>query len=380
MNVRSCNLIGLAALAVLWKFSAPAQSLPATAAHPPALPRRSSIILIVADGLGYGDLSCYGQRQFQTPNLDKLAAEGVRFTNYFAGDTNPVAAWAALMLGRETGSRGQRMAPELTVAQILQRAGYHTGLIGEWNLGDEHSPNAPWKKGFDEFAGYLNAEDAENFYADYLFRYAPHVTFDGTNRQFSAFIGREMLYGNTGGRRGEFLPDLLTKAALNFMKNNQPDWFNHYRPFFLVLNYKIPGNGRGQVPTDAPYSEEPWPQAERNRAAMIARLDNYVGQIRGQLDKLGMTNNAAIFFTSDTPARKSGGMDPAFFHSNISTNDLRVPMILFWPGHVPAGLVSGFRWSAWDFLPTAAEIGFAKMPPETTGSSILSADAQELSR
>ena len=114
-----------------------------------------------------------------------------------------------------------------------------------------------------------------------------------------------MVYDNAGGKQGTYIPDFLTKCALNFVKNNQPDSFNHYRPFFLLLNYKIPGDGKYQVPTDAPFSEEKWPQPEKNKAAMIARLDGYIGQLQEQLQKLGLTNNTAVFFTSDTISKKA---------------------------------------------------------------------------
>jgi arylsulfatase A-like enzyme len=342
-----------------------------------AIPRRASIILIVADGLGYGDLSCYGQTKFQTPNLDKLAAEGIRFTNYSADDAASSPANASLMLGKNPAHLHQRadadipLAPdETTVAQVLENSGYHTGVIGEWNLGDENSAGAPWRKGFDEFAGYLNAADAENFYADYMFRYSPKSIFNETNGQLDDFIGREMIYTNTAGQKGQYIPDFYTKAALNFIKNNQPDAANHYQPFFLLLNYPVPKTGM-TVPTDAPFTGEAWPQAEKNRAAIIARLDGYAGQLQEQLQKIGMTNNAAIFFTSDSIAKKAGGVDPQFFHSNVSTNDFRVPLIVRWPGRIPAGQVNGEQCSAADLLPTAAQIGFAKAPENIDGKSIL---------
>ena len=181
-----------------------------------------------------------------------------------------------------------------------------------------------------------------------------------------------MIYSNTQGKN-QYIPDLLTKAAMNFMQINQPDKFNRYRPFFLLLNYKIPGDGRSQVPTDAPFSEEKWPQPAKNKAAMIARLDGYIGQLAEQLQKLGMTNNVAVFFTSATVPKKTDAVNPNFFHSVVSTNDLRAPMIVHWPGTIPAGTVSDFKWSARDFLPTAAEIGFTKPLADINGASILPA-------
>jgi arylsulfatase A-like enzyme len=342
-----------------------------------ALPRRASIIFIQCDGLGYGDLSCYGQTKFQTPNLDKLAVEGIRFTNYSVVEGN-VPSHAALMLGKNPEHLRQRadadipLAPdEMTVAQILKNSGYHTGLIGEWDLGDENSGGAPWKKGFDEFAGYFDPNDAENFYADYMFRYAPKSILNETNKQMKDFTDREVIYANTRGKN-QYIPDLLTKAAMNFIKNNQPDQFNRYRPFFLLLNYGIP-NGKIEVPTDAPFSEEAWPQPEKNKAALISRIDGYIGQLQEQLQKIGMTNNAVIFFASASIPKKSAEIDPDFFHSNVSSNDFRVPMIVRWPGRIPAGQINGLQSSPQDFLPTAAEIGFARSTVSIDGTSVLPA-------
>ena len=346
-----------------------AQPIVFSNAAPAAVPRRASIILVVAEGLGYGDLSCYGQTNYQTPNLDKLAAEGIRFTNYSANAYS--APQAELMLGKKVNPIFPALdtlipltSTETTIAQILKNSGYHTGWIGEWNLGNENSAGAPWSKGFDEFAGYLNASDAANFYADYMWRYAPKSILNETNGQMEKFMGRETLVPNLGGAKGEYIPDLLTKAALNFAKNNQPDKFNRFQPFFLVLNCPIPGDGKGQVPTDAPFSNEKWPQVVKNKAAMIARLDGYIGQLAEQLQKLGLTNNVAVFFTSPTVPDFGNGAKP--------NADLRVPMIVHWPGTIPAGAVSGYNWSAENFLPTAAEIGFAKPPADIKSTSILS--------
>jgi arylsulfatase A-like enzyme len=365
-------------LAAITGFSASAEmSFILTNNAPVAIPRRASIIFIQCDGLGYGDLSCYGQTKFQTPNLDKLAAEGIRFTNYYAAAAASSPAAAALMLGRDASQLQQRadlyvpLAPdETTVAQILKQSGYHTGLIGEWNLGDEHSSGAPWRKGFDEFAGYFSMADAENFYADYIFRYAPKSLQNTTNNGPADYVGREMLYNNAIGKRETYIPDLYTKAALNFVKNNLPDQFNHYRPFFLLLDFKIPGK-KIEVPTDAPFSSESWPQLEKNKAALISRIDDYVGQLAEQLQKSGMTNNVVIFFSSVGLPKNSGDMDPQFFHSMLSTNDLRAPMIVHWQGKIPAGRVSGFKWSPRDFLPTAAAIAYTALPTNTAGASIL---------
>ena len=209
-----------------------------TNSTPPAMPRRSSIILIVADGLGYGDLSCYGQTKFQTPNLDRLAAGGIRFTSYYAGDAASSPSRASLMLGKDSGRLKQRAdvdvplaADDITVAQVLKQSGYHTGFIGEWDLGGDGTSGAPWNKGFDEFAGYYDTADVGNYYADYVWRHDLKAHLDG----------KASIYANANGKNGQYMPDLFTTMAMNFAKNNQPDRLNHYRPFFLLLNYKNSG-------------------------------------------------------------------------------------------------------------------------------------------
>jgi arylsulfatase A-like enzyme len=362
----------------------PALATTNTVPGPPA--RRPNIILIVADGLGYGDLSCYGQTKFRTPNLDRLAAGGTRFTSYYAGNAASSPSRAALLLGREPGHLKQRgdadvplAADEITVAGVLKSAGYNTGLIGEWNLGNDTTAGAPWRKGFDEFAGYLDPADAENYYADYIWRYAPRSFLNPTNNQLEDYIGREMLYPNTGDQKGQYIPDLYTKAALNFCTRYQSDRSKNPQPFFLLLTYKIPGSGSGVVPTDAPYSDEPWPQPAKNRAAMISRLDGYIGQLLEQVQKPGLSNNTVVFFTSDTGPQKPAGFDLKFFASagpfrggrgELYEGGLRVPMIAWWPGKIPSGRVSDLVWAAWDFLPTAADIARASAPTNSDGISV----------
>lgn len=352
----------------------------------PASLRRPCIILIVSEGLGYGDLSCYGQTKFQTPNLDRLAAGGIRFTSYYAGNAASSPSRAALLLGREPGHLRQRgdvdvplAADETTLAQVLKACGYRTGLIGEWNLGDDTTAGAPWRKGFDEFAGYFDPADAHKAYADYVWRYTRSSPANPTNPPTEQVIGRETLFPNLGGKRGQYIPDLLTLAASNFIKNNQPDPFNRYRPFFLVINYPVPGAGSEEVPSDAPYSEEPWPQPAKNRAAMISRLDNYIGELLEQLKRPGLSNNTVLFVTSDTGPQGDGGVDPKLFRSTgpfrggrneLYEGSLRVPMIAYGPGKIPAGRVSDFAWAAWDFLPTILDLAGAPSPTGLDGISV----------
>ncbi|HWV99516.1 MAG TPA: arylsulfatase [Candidatus Acidoferrum sp.] len=352
---------------------------------PAPAPRKPNILLIVADDLGYGDLGCYGQTKIKTPNIDKLAAEGVRFTDFYAGSTVCAPSRCALMTGLHTGHayiRGNAAVAlrpqDVTVAELLKKAGYHTGLIGKWGLGNENTTGMPQDHGFDEFGGYLDQTHAHDYYTDHLWRYDPTLGFS-----------RMALIENDAGKKALYTHDLFETAALNFIKINQPNPLNHHRPFFLYLAFTIPhanneegrrsGNGM-QVPGDEPYSSESWPQVEKNKAAMITRLDATVGKILDKLKELKIDDNTIVLFTSDNGPHKEGGVDPKFFESSgplrgikrdLYEGGIRVPMIVRWPGKIKPGRVSDLVWSFWDFLPTACQIGGARPPARIDGLSML---------
>jgi arylsulfatase A-like enzyme len=356
---------------------------PAAAATGPAQP---NIILILADDLGYGDLGCYGQTRMKTPNLDALAAEGMRFTSFYAGSTVCAPSRCALMTGLHTGHawiRGNAAvalrAQDRTVARILKEAGYHTGLVGKWGLGDETSSGVPQKHGFDEFIGFLNQHHAHNYYPDYLLRYDPLNKVDG----------RIPFPQNAEGQTNLYVHSLFTVAALNFLQLNKPDPYNRFRPFFLFLAYTIPhanneegarsGNGM-QVPSDAPYTTENWPQPEKNKAAMIALLDRDIGKIMARLKELKIDGSTVVFFSSDNGPHKEGGVTPDFFQSggplrgikrDLYEGGIRVPLIVRWPGRIKPGSVNPLPAAFWDFLPTAAEIAGCPSPGNLDGVSFL---------
>ncbi len=345
-----------------------ANALAADSGRPP------NIIFILADDLGYGDLGCYGQKLIQTPNLDRLAAEGMRFTSCYAGSTVCAPSRCTLMTGLHTGhafirgnAKDALRASDLTVAELLKKAGYTNALIGKWGLGLEDSTGAPNKKGFDEFFGYLDQVHAHNYYPDFLWR---------NDR-------KHLLDKNASGRKGDYAPDWFTRAATNFVRDAYPG------PFFLYLSYIIPHanneltretqNGM-EVPSDEPYSRTDWPQPEKNKAAMITRLDDYVGKLMARLKELRMDGRTVVFFSSDNGPHKEGGNDPKFFESggglrgikrDLYEGGIRVPAIVRWPGRIQPGTVSDLPWAFWDFLPTAAEIAGVKPPAGIDGISVL---------
>jgi len=366
-------------------FTATAQAAPGNVFQKPATGTRPNIVLILADDLGYGELGCYGQARIKTPNLDKMAEEGMRFTQAYAGSTVCAPSRCALMTGLHTGHariRGNAsvaLAPEdTTVATMLKNAGYHTGLVGKWGLGSQNTTGVPWKQGFDEYIGYLGQVQAHNYYPENLWRFDPANNFEG----------QVSFPENADGAKKMYSHDLFTKSALNFIRINKPTFVNKYRPFFLFLAYTIPhanneegkrtGNGM-EVPSTAPYSDEPWPDPEKGKAAMITRMDQDVGRLMRLLKELQIDDNTIVFFASDNGPHKEGGATPEFFRSSgplrgykrdLYDGGIRVPMIAHWPGMVKAGQVSQEPWAFWDFMATAAEIAGITNAPPTDGISI----------
>ena len=342
--------------------------------NPPA-PARPSIVFVQCHGLGYGDLSCYGQQLFQTPNLDRLAAEGVRCTSYFAGNIGASPSPEVLMFGKNSNpAKG-----EPNFAQRLQQAGYHTGLIGEWALGD-----APWTQGFDEFAGFIHDEEGRNYFSDFIWRYDPKGNIDWTNNVIRPWVGKEMIYANTGGQKGRYVPEILVNAACAFININHPDQFNGQRPFFLLLNLPEPrsahaGGDDFTVTSDAPYSDEPWPQAAKNRAALLGHVDSSIARIAAQLATDRMTNNVLFIFASSAPPEKFANTNLNFLQPNgtaITAKDRAaapLPLILRWPGTIPPAQINTNEISAADIAPTLLETAVGKVPETFSGQSLLPA-------
>ncbi|MHC4744428.1 MAG: arylsulfatase [Planctomycetota bacterium] len=334
--------------------------------------RRVNVIYIMADDMGYGDLGCYGQKRIKTPNIDKLAAEGTRFTQCYTGSTVCAPSRSVLMTGQHTGHtrvRGnsgivggvgsQRRVPlqaeDFTVAELFKRGGYATGITGKWGLGEPETTGVPNRQGFDEWFGYLNQRNAHSYYPPYLWKNEEKFTLEG----------------NQNGKKGQYSHDLMTDFALDFLRRDRTE------PFFLYLPYTIP-HAKYEIPSTEPYSDESWPQNAKVHAAMITRLDGDVGKIMALLKDLGLDDNTLVFFCSDNGAanRWEGIFDSSGplkgRKRDMYEGGIRTPMIARWPGKVPAGKVDERTvWYFADFLPTMADLIGEEAPDNIDGISVL---------
>jgi len=371
----------------------------ALAAHArPARDAPPNIIFILADDLGYGDLGAYGQTRIRTPRLDRMAMEGTRFTQFYAGSPVCAPSRSALMTGQHTGHTyirgnkehpgGQEPLPDriTTVADVLKRAGYTTGIFGKWGLGGVDTEGAPLRHGFDEFFGYYDQRRAHFYYPEYLYRNAEKVPLPNRVREEPRSPG-----AGPAVVRGRYSHDAIAEAALAFLEKHRRE------RLFLYAAFTIP-HAELQAPEDAyaPYvkdgrsifPETPFPEnhygaqamPHATYAAMVSRLDRDVGRILDTLRELGLDRNTIVFFTSDNGPSVEGGSDPQFFDSNgpfrglkrdVYEGGIRVPMIAWGPGRIPAGRTSDQVWALWDVLPTLAELAGARPPAGIDGISMV---------
>ena len=344
-----------------------------------------NVIFILADDLGYGDLSCYGQAKFETPHIDALAKRGMRFTQAYAGSTVCAPSRCTLMTGLHTGHapvrgnaevqpEGQEPMPAdtFTVGHLMQSAGYRTGVFGKWGLGAPGSVSEPLKMGFDRFYGYNCQRLAHSYFPAHLWN----------DDQ------REMLTGNEGKQREEYAPDLIQQHTLNFIRENKD------RPFFcyyalvqphadLVAPEAYMEKHRGKYGTETPFPGKGYhAQAEPRAAyaAMVNVLDDYVGEVMAELETLGIADNTLVIFSSDNGPHVEGGNDPEYFDSNgvfsgtkrdLYDGGIRVPFIATWPNKIQANSESDIVTAFWDFLPTMSELTGVSSDHPTDGVSIL---------
>jgi arylsulfatase A-like enzyme len=352
---------------------------------------RPNIIFIFADDLGYGDIGIYGQQKISTPNIDKLAKQGVRFTQFYSGSTVCAPARASFMTGKHTGHsairgnktfqpEGQTPLPDsaITFPMLLQKAGYTTAAFGKWSLGFITTPGDPQKKGFDEFYGYNCQTLAHNYYPDHLWHNHDRVDLPGNLKYDSSYSA-----------------DLIHQQAMNFLKAD------HDKPFFMYLPYTLP-HADVFLPHDSVYNYyvkkfnekpveiksgdredhhfDPYPHAAF--AAMVSRLDKFSGEIMDLVEKKGIGKNTLIIFTSDNGPHKENGGDPEFFKSHgifsgikrdLYEGGIRVPFIAYQQGMTKSNTVNDTPFALWDMFPTFLEMAKTPSPKGIDGFSILPA-------
>lgn len=346
--------------------------------------KKPNIIYILADDMGYGDLGCYGQQTITTPHLDRMASEGVRFTNHYTGCTVCAPSRCALMTGKHTGHsfvRGNReMKPEgqmpmpgttRTVAHSLKEAGYTTGCAGKWGLGFPGSASDPLKMGFDYFFGYNCQMKAHHYFPEYLWENDKKVFYPENKK------GQQQMYSH----------DETTRKAFDFIKKNKE------KPFFLYIAYAIPhaemvlpekylDKYKGKFPEKpfpgGHYGKQDYPRAAY--AAMISHLDGDIGKLNTLLKEYGLDENTIVMFASDNGPHVEGGNDPEFFNSSgglrgvkrsLYEGGIRTPFIVKWPGKVKAGKVSDHVSAFWDVFPTFCDVAGVQPPEDLDGISFL---------
>lgn len=360
---------------------------------------KTNIIFILADDLGWGDLGFLGQQYIQTPAINRLAAKGMFFTNFYSGATVCAPSRSAFMTGLHTGHtpirgnsevqpEGQRPMPDsvMTISKLLQKAGYVTGAFGKWGLGFPGSEGDPVNQGFDQFFGYNCQRYAHRYYPDYLWDNLEKVD----------------LPSNDWTTKGEFAPDLIQQKSLDFIAQNQDRAFFLFRSMVMphaelaapddeiLTKYKAKfpnesayvakskGADYGPEMEIPGYQSQPYPHA--TFAAMVERIDHYVAELVEKLDELGLSENTMIIFASDNGAHQEGGADPDFFDSNgiyrgykrdLYEGGIRTPMIAYWPGKIEAGSESSQVFAFWDLLPTFSELAGVKPDKPTDGISFL---------
>ncbi len=327
--------------------------------------RPPNIVFIIVDDLGYADLGCYGSTAIETPCIDRMAKEGMRFTQAYSGCTVCAPARCTLMTGYHMGHAAVRgntggiPLPEdaVTIAQLLKNAGYATGGFGKWGLGDIDTEGVPEKHGFDDFFGYYHQIHAHDYYPEYLVRNGSKVAMPGNRK--------------TPGETYSQYP--IFEATCDFIRNNKDRSFFCYAPW-------TPPHGQYFIPEDDPawhkYKDKPWERKARVVAAMTGMIDRQVGQVLDLLEERGIADNTVVFFCSDNGAsyRFEGELDSSGplrgRKRDMYEGGIRVPMVARWPGRIAAGTESALPWYFPDVLPTCCALAGIQAPADIDGMSV----------
>jgi arylsulfatase A len=351
---------------------------------------RPNIIFIYADDLGYGDLGSYGQTDIETPHLNRLARDGMQFTQAYSGHTVCAPSRSALLTGMHTGrtyirgnlsrATGERISlPDtaVTVAHILEKRGYKNGIFGKWGLGEAGTAGIPTRQGFHEFYGFLNQARAHGYCADMLW-HNEQIVFIPENAAMrcglhnAEWYQQKLLEFITDNQESPFFIYYATQLPHSELRSTEQDLKQYLDEEGNSIFEEVPYYG-SRGPTDIPFA---------TYAAMVSQLDRHVGEIIGHLEELGLTENTMIIFSSDNGPHRSGGYNPDYFNSSgglrgekrdLYEGGIRVPLIAKWPGKIKPGSVSDYLWAAWDLMPTLAELVGAEstVPTYINGISAL---------
>jgi len=346
---------------------------------------KPNIIYVMADDLGYGDLGCFGQKEIKTPNIDKMAAEGMRLTSFYAGCTvcrpSRLSLWTGKHMGHTPISSNANYAfkPEdLTIAEVLRKEGYKTGGVGKWAMGGVETTGHPNKNGFDFWMGYLDQGEAHNYYPTHLWRNMEKVPLPGNE-----LLDHPNARGRVASKRMTYAHDVMVDEGFAFIRKH------HKSPFLFHFHLTIPhANNEGgrvtgdgmEVPDYGIYKKKPWPNTAKGQAAMITRLDSEMGRLMDLLRELGIDQKTLVIFTSDNGPHSEGGHQHEFFNANgplrgykrdLYEGGIRVPTIAWWPGHIERGSVSDEPFAFYDYMATACEVVGAPVPSDTDGISFL---------
>jgi arylsulfatase A-like enzyme len=358
------------------------------------LEAKPNLVIILADDLGYGDIGAFEQKTLKTPWLDKMASEGMRLTQFYAGCTVCAPSRSVLMTGKHMGHtivRGNSSEPIIlqpgttTLASLLKTAGYATGCVGKWGIGTPDNLTNPNDVGFDHFYGYINMWHAHNCFPEYLIRDGKVEKLDNVVAdKWKPFQDPRSPMGGRGVaiKRAQYAPDLFVTDSLAFIRKSQQE----EKPFFLYYALNLPhANNEGgqngmEAPSNAPFDTENWPEPEKGFAAVIKKVDGYAGQVMELLRELGIEKKTLVLFTSDNGPHREGGHSPDFFDSNgqyrgikrdLYEGGIRVPTIAWWPGTIEAGSQSPHQWYFGDIMATAAELSSQLIPCGLNSDSFL---------
>ncbi|MBP6386733.1 MAG: arylsulfatase [Pseudarcicella sp.] len=349
---------------------------------------KPNVIVVLADDLGYGNLSIYGSKIIKTPNIDNLGKEGIVFTSHYSGAPVCSPSRASLMTGKHVGHcsvrgnqpKGQLLQPEeTTLPEVFKSAGYKTAIIGKWGMGNAPEPNDPMINGFDHQYGYVNMWHAHNFYPEFLYKNAQKVTLEG-NKTGNVPAGDYPEGIGYASSRVKYAPNEFEREALEFIDNNKE------KPFFMYFAINTPHANSEykktgmEVPNFGRFENETWTDPEKAYATMVENLDNTVGKLVEKLKALNLDENTMIVFSSDNGAHSEGGHNPDFFDDNgpfrgykrdMYEGGIRTPLLIRWPAKIKKGQVTNHVSAFWDILPTMCDVAGAKKPVGIDGISMM---------